>query len=167
MARRGLTIVFGGGKTGMMGALADSALAAGGEVIGVVPRLFDSPNLIHPGLTSLHVADSMHSRKAQMASLSDGFIALPGGIGTFEELFEVLAWSQIGLHSKPVAVLNASGYFDRLLEAVDHARAEGFIYDEQRSLILCDSDPEVLIDRMLAYRPEDPGNRSRNRHEEG
>jgi uncharacterized protein (TIGR00730 family) len=119
LARRGLTLVFGGGKTGMMGALANSALGAGGEVVGVIPELFNTPQLVHAGLTTLHVVDSMHARKARMADLGDGFIALPGGFGTLEELFEMLTWSQVGLHAKPVAVLNTSGYFDRLLEAID------------------------------------------------
>lgn len=167
LARRDLTLVFGGGKTGMMGALADSALSAGGEVIGVIPELFNTPQLVHSGLTALHVVESMHTRKARMASLGDGFIALPGGFGTLEELFEMLTWSQVGLHAKPVAVLNSSGYFDRLLEAIDYARTEGFIYDEHRSLILCDSDPEELIDLMLAFRPQDLPNRWLHRQEEG
>ncbi len=167
LAQRGLTLVFGGGKVGMMGALANSALAAGGQVIGVVPELFNKPQLVHSGLTALDVVDSMHARKARMSSLGDGFIALPGGFGTLEELFEMLAWLQIGLHAKPVAVLNTSGYFDRLLGAIDHARAEGFIYDEHRSRVLCHSDPEALIDLMLAYRPQELPNRWLNRWEEG
>jgi uncharacterized protein (TIGR00730 family) len=166
LAQRGLTLVFGGGKAGMMGALADSALSAGGQVIGVVPELFNRPQLIHSGLTTLHIVDSMHTRKARMASLGDGFVALPGGFGTFEELFEMLAWSQIGLHVKPVAVLNTSGYFDRLLGAIEFARAEGFIYDEQRSRLLCRDDPGELIDLMLAYRPQELPNGRLNRREE-
>jgi uncharacterized protein (TIGR00730 family) len=166
LARRGLTLVFGGGRVGMMGALADSALSAGGQAIGVVPEVFNRPELIHPGLTALDVVDSMHTRKARMASLGDGFVALPGGFGTFEELFEMLAWSQIGLHAKPVAVLNTSGYFDRLLDAIDHARAEGFIYDEHRSRVICQSDPETLIDLMLAYRSPELPPRWLNRTEE-
>lgn len=150
----------------MMGALADSALHAGGRVIGVVPEVFNKPQLLHPGLTALDIVDTMHARKARMSSLGDGFIALPGGFGTFEELFEMLAWMQIGLHAKPVAVLNTSGYFDRLLEAIEHARAEGFVYDEHRSRILSHSDPEALIDLMLAHRPQDLPNRRVDRREE-
>lgn len=167
LANRDLTIVFGGGKTGMMGALADSGLGAGGEVVGVIPELFNTPQLAHSGVTTLHVVDSMHTRKARMAALGDGFIALPGGFGTFEELFEMLTWSQVGLHTKPMAVLNTSGYFDRLLEAIEHARVEGFIYDKHRSLILCHSDPDELIDLMSAYRPQDLPNRWLSRQEEG
>lgn len=167
LARHELTIVFGGGKTGMMGALADSALGAGGEVVGVIPELFNKPQLAHLGITTMHVVDSMHTRKARMASLGDGFIALPGGFGTFEELFEILTWSQVGLHTKPVAVLNTAGYFDRLIEAIEYARAEGFIYDEHRSMILCHSDPDELIDLMFAYQPQDLPNRWLNRQAEG
>lgn len=166
LAQRGLTLVFGGGKTGMMGALADAALVAGGEVVGVIPELFNTPQLAHAGLSAMHVVDSMHTRKARMASLGDGFIALPGGFGTLEELFEMLTWSQVGLHAKPVAMLNTSGYFDRLLEVIDHARSEGFIYDEHRSLVLCNSDPDVLIDLMLAYQPLKLPNRWLHRREE-
>jgi uncharacterized protein (TIGR00730 family) len=166
LADRHLTVVFGGGKTGMMGALADSALGAGGEVIGVIPELFNTPQLVHSGLSALHVVDSMQTRKAQMASLSDGFIALPGGFGTFEELFETLTGSQVGLHDKPVAVLNSSGYFDRLLEAIDFAKVEGFIYDEHRSLILCHTGPGELIDQMMAFRPQGVASRWLRRHEE-
>jgi uncharacterized protein (TIGR00730 family) len=166
LADRHLTIVFGGGKTGMMGALADSALGAGGKVVGVIPELFNTPALVHSGLSALHVVDSMHTRKTQMALLSDGFIALPGGFGTLEELFETLTGSQVGLHAKPVAVLNSSGYYDRLLEAIDYARLEGFIYDEHRSLILCHAEPGELIDRMMAFRPAELPNRWLNRQEE-
>lgn len=166
LADRHLTIVFGGGKTGMMGALADSALSAGGEVVGVIPELFNTPALVHSGLSALHVVDSMQTRVALMASLSDGFIALPGGFGTLEELFEALTESQVGLHAKPVAVLNSSGYYDRLLEAIDHAKLEGFIYDEHRSLILCHTDPGELIDRMKAFRPQELPNRWLHRQEE-
>jgi len=150
-----------------MGALADSALAAGGEVIGVIAEVFNKPELAHPSLTTLHVVDSMHTRKAQMAALGEGFIALPGGFGTLEELFEMLAWSQIGLHDKPVALLNSLGYFDRLLQAIDHARAEGFIYDQHRSLLLCEADPDRLIELMLAYRPHAGPDGRLKRQEEG
>jgi uncharacterized protein (TIGR00730 family) len=167
LAGRGLTVVFGGGKAGMMGALASSALSAGGRVIGVVPEFFNRPQSIHPGLTAMHVVDTMHTRKALMASLGDGFVALPGGLGTLEELFEMLAWLQLGLHTKPVAVLNTSGYFDRLLEVIQHARAEGFIYNEQRSRVLCGEDPGELIDLMLSYRPQELADRKLNRQKEG
>jgi uncharacterized protein (TIGR00730 family) len=151
----------------MMGGLASSILDAGGEAIGVVPELFNTPELVHSGLTTLHIVDSMHTRKARMASLADGFMALPGGLGTLEELLEMLAWSQIGLHAKPVAVLNASGYFDRMLEMIDYAQSEGFIYDERRSLLLRHSEPEALIDLMTAYRPPKRPGRWLNCGEEG
>jgi uncharacterized protein (TIGR00730 family) len=167
LARRGIRLVFGGGKKGMMGALADAVLAAGGEVIGVIAEVFNTPEQAHPGVTTLHVFDSMHARKAHMASLGEGFIALPGGLGTLEELFEMLAWSQIGLHDKPVALLNSLGYFDRLLQAIDHARAEGFIYDQHRSLLLCEADPDRLIELMLAYRPHAGPDGRLKRQEEG
>jgi len=167
LARRGIRLVFGGGKQGMMGALADAALAAGGEVIGVIAEVFNTPEQAHPGVTTLHVFDSMHTRKAHMAALGEGFIGLPGGVGTLEELFEMLAWCQIGLHDKPVAVLNTLGYFDRLLQAIDHARAEGFIYDQARSSLLCDADPDELIELMLAHQPRTGTDRRLKRQEEG
>jgi uncharacterized protein (TIGR00730 family) len=151
----------------MMGVLADSALSAGGRVIGVIPEVFNKAQLAHPGLTALEVVDTMHARKARMSSLADGFLALPGGFGTFEELFEMLAWLQIGLHDKPVAALNTSGYFDPLLRAIEHARAEGFVYDERRARVICHSDPEALIDLMLAYRRQDLPNQRPDRWEEG
>src|SRR4030065_302141 len=126
IARRGLTVVYGAGCTGMMGAVADGALEAGGEVIGVIPELFATPQLMHTGLTRLEIVDSMHTRKARLAELADAFIALPGGFGTFEELFEMLTWAQIGLHRKPVGLLNTLDYFVPLLNMVEHARQRGF-----------------------------------------
>jgi uncharacterized protein (TIGR00730 family) len=151
----------------MMGALADSALGAGGQVIGVIPELFNKEHLAHPGVTALEVVESMHARKARMSSLGDGFIALPGGFGTLEELLEMLAWLQIGLHAKPVAALNTDGYFDPLLGAIERARVDGFIYDERRSRLICHSDPEALIDLMLAYQPQEPPSQRPERREEG
>jgi len=150
---RGLTLIFGGGRTGMMGAVADAALQAGGTVVGIMPRQFDTPVLAHPGLSQMILVDSMHQRKALMAEMGDGFIALPGGFGTLEELFEILTWAQIGMHSKPVGVLNAEGYFDPLLALIDHARREGFIYSVHRALLACERTPEALLDRLAAYAP--------------
>ena len=150
---RGLTLIFGGGRTGMMGAVADAALQAGGMVVGIMPRQFDTPVLAHPGLSQMILVDSMHQRKALMAEMGDGFIALPGGFGTLEELFEILTWAQIGMHSKPVGVLNAEGYFDPLLALIDHARREGFIYSVHRALLACERTPEALLDRLAAYAP--------------
>lgn len=153
LARRGLTVVFGGGGTGLMGALADAAMDAGGQVIGIIPEGFNTPALAHGRLTELRVVGSMHDRKREMAEIGDAFIALPGGFGTFEELFEILTWAQIGIHSKPVGVLNAHGYFLPLLALIDHARAEGFIYAEHRALLACEADPDTLISRLAAYLP--------------
>jgi uncharacterized protein (TIGR00730 family) len=153
LARRGLTVIFGGGKTGLMGALADSALAAGGEVIGIIPEDFNTPALAHAHLSQLRVVASMHERKQRMAEIGDAFIALPGGFGTMEELFEILTWAQIGIHAKPVGILNTLGYFGPLLALIEHARAEGFIYDEHRSLLACEADPEALIARLESYLP--------------
>jgi uncharacterized protein (TIGR00730 family) len=151
IARRGLTLAYGAGCTGMMGALADSVLEIGGEVIGVIPHLFNTPTLMHNGLTQLEIVDSMHARKQRLVDISDAFIALPGGYGTFEELFEVLTWSQIGLHRKPVGVLNTMGYFDHMISAIDRAREEGFIYDQHRALFICSDRPEQLLDELERY----------------
>ncbi len=153
LAKRSLTLVYGGGSTGLMGALADRALEGGIKVIGVIPETFDTPALAHTRLTEMHVVKTMHERKAKMAALSDAFLALPGGFGTFEELFEILTWAQIGLHSKPIGVLNVHEYFTPLLHLIEHARQEGFIYDEHRRLILEEADPERLLDQMIAYQP--------------
>lgn len=151
IARRGLVLAYGAGCTGMMGALADGALEAGGEVIGVIPELFTTPTLMHNGLSRLEIVGSMHARKQRLVDISDAFIALPGGYGTFEELFEILTWAQIGLHSKPVGLLNARHYFDPLLSAIEHARTEGFIYAEHRSLFVCDDQPDRLLDKLVQY----------------
>ncbi len=152
IAERGITIAYGAGSTGMMGALADGALDAGGEVIGVIPRMFATPALMHTGLSRLEIVESMHARKQRLVELSDAFIALPGGYGTFEELFEILTWSQIGLHTKPVGMLNALGYFDQLLSAIEHAQDEGFMYAEHSSLFVVAEQPENLLDQMDQFR---------------
>jgi uncharacterized protein (TIGR00730 family) len=153
LAARQVTIIFGGGGTGMMGALADGALAAGGKVLGIIPRRFNNAELAHAGLTEMRVVETMHERKAAMADLAQAFIALPGGYGTLEELFEILTWAQIGLHTKPVGLLNVRGYFDRLLAFIEHVRAEGFIYDEHRALLACEPEPEALLQRLEEFRP--------------
>lgn len=137
----------------MMGALADAALEAKAEVIGVIPRRFYTPQLVHTGLSDLHVVETMHERKAAMVELAEAFIALPGGFGTLEELFEVLTWAQVGIHSKPVGILNFGGYFDTLLRFVDHIRSQGFIYDEHRALLLSADNPDDLLDKLAEYRP--------------
>ncbi|MEJ2012824.1 MAG: TIGR00730 family Rossman fold protein [Anaerolineales bacterium] len=151
LASRAITLVYGGGGTGMMGKLADAILENDGQVIGIIPQMFETPALLHSGLTELRVVATMHERKAQMAEIADAFIALPGGFGTFEELFEILTWSQIGLHHKPIGILNVNRYFNPLLALIDHARAEGFIYSEHKQLLLSEADPDILLDRLENY----------------
>jgi uncharacterized protein (TIGR00730 family) len=153
IARRGLGVVFGGGSVGLMGVMADAALAAGGEVDGVIPERLKERELDHRSLTRMHVVRSMHERKALMADLSDAFVALPGGMGTLEELSEVLTWSQLGLHQKPVGLLDVAGYYTHLTAFFDHAVRERFLHPEHRRILLWDGDPDVLIDRLLAWRP--------------
>ena len=151
IARRGYSLVYGAGCTGLMGAVADGALEVGGEVIGIIPRMFATPALMHTQLTRLEVVDSMHTRKQQMVDMSDAFIALPGGYGTFEELFEVLTWAQIGLHSKPMGVLNSRRYFDPLLASIEHAGREGFIYPEHGGFLVYSEQPDDLLDQLENY----------------
>jgi uncharacterized protein (TIGR00730 family) len=152
LAERGMRVIYGGGKTGLMGALADGALEQGGEVIGVIVESMNTHALAHASLTSLEVRPSLHQHKARMYELAQGFIALPGGFGTFDELFETLAWAQIGEHNKPVGLLNVKGYFDRLLVALDYAVAEGFVLREHRQILACESDPESLLKIMARQR---------------
>jgi len=151
IAKRGLRLVFGGGKTGLMGALADGALAAGGEVIGVIIPGMNTPALAHTGITRLDVVPDMHARKARMHEFADGYIALPGGFGTFDELFETITWAQTGAHEKPVGLLNTLNYYHPLLAALDHAVAEGFIFPEHLRALACESEPGILLDVMDAY----------------
>jgi uncharacterized protein (TIGR00730 family) len=153
LAHAGIRLVYGAGKTGLMGAVAEAALEAGGFVLGVVPKHLNLPVLIHGGLTQLEVTADMHTRKARMSALADAFIALPGGFGTFEELFETLTWAQIGLHNKPIGLLNAQRYYDPLLEMVEHAIREGFIYPEQRDLLVADAEPAGLLEKLTAFTP--------------
>ncbi len=151
IAQSGLSLVYGAGKTGLMGALADGALEAGGTVIGVVNEQLNQPQLIHAGLTRLEVIPNIHQRKARMSALADAFIALPGGYGTLDELFETLTWVQIGLHQKPVALLNARGYFDPLLNFIDHALKEGFIYPEHRELVVAADTSAEALEKLSRY----------------
>ena len=151
LARAGLTLVYGGGKTGLMGALADSVLAAGGQVIGVITAGMNTPELAHTGLTRLEVTDTIHQRKARMYALADGYIALPGGYGTLDELFETLTWAQIGEHQKPVGLLNVDGYYDPLLEMLDRAVAEKFLFPEHRQSLLVASEPGKLLEAMASH----------------
>jgi uncharacterized protein (TIGR00730 family) len=153
LVANGITIVYGGSKLGLMGKLADTAIAAGGEVIGVMPRVLVEKEASHTGLSDLRIVGSMHERKAQMAELSDAFIALPGGYGTFEEFCEVLTWTQLGLHRKPCGILNIEGYYGPLLSLFDHAVTEQFLKPVHREIVLSDSRPEWLVRRLLAYQP--------------
>jgi uncharacterized protein (TIGR00730 family) len=152
MAENGLRLVYGAGKTGLMGAVAEGVLQSGGQVTGVVPTYLNFSHLIHSQLTQLEVVQNMHERKARMSELADAFIALPGGYGTFEELFETLTWAQLGLHSKPVGVLNTRNYFDPLIDLVQHALKEGFIYSEHTTLLLSDAEPQKLLRLLSDYR---------------
>jgi uncharacterized protein (TIGR00730 family) len=153
LGQAGLALVYGAGSTGLMGAVADGALEAGGEVIGVIPGIFNTPRLAHAGLTRLEVVENIHVRKARMIELADAFIALPGGFGTWEELFEILTWAQIGLHSKPIGLLNTLNYFDRLMAMIDHAYDEGFIYSEHRQLYSHAEEPQALLEVLKKHAP--------------
>ncbi len=153
LAARGTTLVFGGGKIGIMGVLADACLAAGGQVVGVIPQHLWDREVGHTGVTRMHVVASMHERKARMAELADAFLALPGGIGTMEEFFEVWTWGQLGLHAKPLGLLNCRGYFDPLIQFFDHMVRERFLRPEQRAAVLVDHDPARLLERLDAARP--------------
>jgi uncharacterized protein (TIGR00730 family) len=153
LARRGLGLVYGGGSVGLMGAVATSALEAGGEVDGVIPRALEARELAHGGLTRLHRVASMHERKAKMNELSDAFVALPGGMGTLEELSEILTWAQLGLHAKPCGLLDVEGYYRPLVAYFDHAVAEGFLRPEHRQLVLVGGEVESLLDAFERYEP--------------
>ena len=156
LAERHIGLVYGGASVGIMGAVADAVLRGGGEVIGVIPRALVQRELAHDHLTELRVVESMHERKALMADLSDAVIALPGGFGTFEELFETVTWSQLGIHRKAFGVLNVHGFYDGLLALVQHAVEEGFVPPEHRALILEAAEPEQLLDLMIGYEPPPP-----------
>ena len=150
LAAREIGLVYGGASVGLMGVVADAALEAGGEAIGVLPEALADLEIAHEGLSELRIVASMHERKAQMAALSDGFIALPGGIGTLEETFEVWTWSQLSIHAKPVGLLNVNGFYDRLEAFLDHMTAEAFVKPVHRNIMLADADPTALIDRLIA-----------------
>jgi len=149
---RGLGLVYGGAKVGLMGVIADAVLAGGGEVIGIIPKRLMTKELAHPGLAELRVVASMHDRKREMADLADAFVALPGGIGTLEELTEVLSWAQLGLHAKPCGVLDVAGYFGRLVGFLDHAVVERFLQPAHRAMLVVADDPDDLLARLAAYR---------------
>ncbi len=153
LVSNGIGIVYGGGRTGLMGSLADEALAAGGQIIGIMPRHLVSKEVSHTGLSDLRIVNSMHERKAMMGELSDAFLALPGGFGTLEEFCEVLTWTQLGLYRKPCGILNVAGYYDHLLALFDHAVAEQLLRPIHRDIVISGDDPESLIARLLEYEP--------------
>jgi uncharacterized protein (TIGR00730 family) len=149
LASEKIGLVYGGGKVGLMGKIADAVLAAGGEAIGVIPESLVKKEIAHAGLSELRVVASMHERKAQMAELADAFIAMPGGFGTFEEFCEILTWAQLGLHRKPCGLLNVDGYYDPLLSLFDHAVEEKFLHPVQRSSVIAEYDPKILLSRIM------------------
>ena len=155
LASRSIEVVFGGGKIGIMGAVADGALSEGGVVTGVIPKFLRTKEVTHYGVTNLHVVDTMHERKMLMHRLSQGVMALPGGYGTLDELFEILTWGQLGMHEYPIGLLNVNGYFDHLVSFVNHMCNEGFLNTTVRDLILVDDDTNRLIDRMMNYQAPD------------
>ena len=157
LAREGITVVYGGGNVGLMGAVADGALAEGGKVIGVIPQSLLEKELGHRGVTELHVTSSMHERKQMMVDLSDGFIALPGGFGTLDELFETLTWLQLGFHHKPVGLLNLGGFFDGLTSFITQMSTAGFLKPEHADCVLVESGAEKLLARMRRFQPPDLG----------
>lgn len=151
MAAQKITLVYGGGNVGLMGAIADRVLAAGGKAIGVIPQSLVDREVAHKGCTELHVVETMHERKALMAARSDAFVAMPGGFGTFDELCEIVTWNQLGIIRKPVALFNVNGYFDKLLEMVDHCISEGFVKADQRENLIVETDAETLLQRIRIF----------------
>lgn len=153
LAEGGYTVVYGGASVGLMGEVADAALEAGADVIGVLPHGLADKERAHESLSEMHIVESMHERKARMEELADAFIALPGGMGTLEEFAEIFTWAQLGLHSKPCGLLNVAGYYDRLIEHFDHAESQGFLWPEHREIILFASTPDALLAQFEAYDP--------------
>lgn len=153
MVERDLSLVYGGAHVGIMGAIANEVLKLGGKAYGVIPESLVDMEVAHPGLTELFVVGDMHERKAKMADLADGFISLPGGLGTLEEMFEVLTWAQLGFHDKPSGLLNVSGFYNSLLSFLDNANEEGFMRREHRQLLLDDADPDKLLTRLMEFKP--------------
>ena len=155
LAEQGIRLVYGGGAVGLMGIVADAALAAGGEVIGIIPQRLEHSEIGHSGLTRLEVVDGMHARKARMAELSDAFIALPGGLGTLEELFEVWTWGQLGYHQKPLGLMEVNDFFEKLCSFLDHLAAEGFVRSEHRVMLRSSRNAEALIEQLRSWQPTD------------
>ncbi len=156
LAGQGIGVVYGGGKLGLMGAVADSALEAGGEVIGVIPQALVDAEVAHRGLTELHVVETMHERKARFTELSDGFLTIPGGTGTMDELWEAMSWAQLGYHAKPVGLLNVAGFYDGLLEFVGKMSEVGFLRPQHQSILLSDTELDSLLDKMRRFEPSVP-----------
>jgi uncharacterized protein (TIGR00730 family) len=156
LAERGIGVVYGGGKLGLMGAVADSALEAGGEVIGVIPTALVNAEVAHRGLTSLEVVETMHERKARFTELADGFLNLPGGTGTMDELWEALSWAQLGYHADPIGLLNVAGYYDKLVDFWKHMGAVGFVRPQHQGLLLVDASLDGLLAQMAAFEPAVP-----------
>lgn len=154
LARRGLGVVYGGGQVGLMGVVANAALEEGGEVVGVIPKSLATKELMHPGLSELRVVVTMHERKAAMAELADGFVAIPGGLGTLDELCEILTWAQLGIHRKPCGLLNFEGFFDAFLDHLDRAVRERLLRQEHRDLLMVEREPQDLLHRMAASQPQ-------------
>lgn len=155
LAERGIGVVYGGGGLGLMGALADAALEAGGEVIGVIPDALVAAEVAHRGLTELHVVETMHERKARFTDLSDGFVTIPGGVGTMDELWEAVSWAQLGYHNKPVGLLNVAGYYDHLVAFVETMAATGFVRPQHRGILIVADELGALLDKMAAHEPHE------------
>lgn len=153
LASQHITLVYGGASVGLMGDIANAMIEKGGEVIGVIPQFLLEKEIAHNNLSKLHVVKTMHERKAKMSELADGFVALPGGLGTLEEFFEILTWAQLGIHVKPCGLLNIAGYFDKLIEFCDHSVSQGFLRPEHRNLLLSETDAALLIDKMSRFKP--------------
>jgi uncharacterized protein (TIGR00730 family) len=153
LVENGITLVFGGASVGLMGRLADTVLSEGGEAIGVIPQALVEREIAHLGLTDLHVVETMHERKQLMADLSDAFVALPGGLGTLDELFEIYTWAQLGMHRKPIGLLNVEGYFDGLASFLEHAVAERFVREDHRAMLIVEEEPRPMLERLLRFDP--------------
>ena len=153
LVEQGIELVFGGGRVGLMGKIADTVMSNGGSVIGIIPKSLSDKEVAHQGLTELHIVDSMHTRKAMMEDFSDGFIALPGGFGTFEELCEIITWAQLGFHDKPCGFLNVNGYYNPLIELFDKATHEQFVRPHHREIVIIESDIESMFQKMQDYKP--------------
>lgn len=153
LVQNGITLVFGGATVGLMGRLADTVVSEGGEAIGVIPQALVDREIAHLGLTDLHVVDTMHERKQRMADLSDAFVALPGGLGTLDELFEIYTWGQLGMHRKPIGLMNVEGYFDGLVGFLEHAVAERFVREDHRDMLIVEDEPAPMLERLQSFDP--------------